>query len=199
MKKVCFILLFPFIIQFIMACGKCEATHLGTYTHHSLQIKNIRFNADNSNMDSIPALEYGFIMDIELKKLANNFSFPDALLHQKAFAWQFEDCITDDLNAADTIKALKIYSTASFNNDFPAGKDLSELFMIGEETVQEYIAKDPNRLIIMKSNAGQDNYLTAIFRLSQKTETEGWHTFNVEIICSDNRILTAQTSVYLTH
>ncbi|MBO9614222.1 MAG: DUF5034 domain-containing protein [Dyadobacter sp.] len=190
-KKVTFIFLVAFCIQLIVACCNCPEPTIYQYKFEYVAA----FNVDNSKANPIisespiPRKAYGIKLQIGLRQLAMRNHNKFSLLNQVcAF-----DCFCGPdttITPRDTITALKITTVANFNDQYPAGSDVSGLFKLLRSDT--YIAIDS---VIAKPDiyfTRTDTKFLELYLLTPPDRAEKY-SFKIDMVLSNGTQISAST------
>lgn len=195
-RAIC-ILTVILVLDVLAACN-CPDPQLFKYTNSSLLVEHL----DNRGQSPVAitggsALKaaYGIRMTIHCETTVFN-TVPVGLLLNRSYATSWECPEPIQYHAKDSIVALRIISLGDFDNDHPAGSDISSAFKLFREqgfvSITDYLEEKPT-VFYMEEN--KNIVLDAL--LISPPVNDGDYSFRVEIETSDGRQLIQDTSEIL--
>lgn len=192
-KKILFILLFPFMAEFaISCCSKCEyPLESGLYTYESLLVAALDNSSEHlqlSTSNKITKQAYGIRLYISRNQLVHQKMLSNGLFTQSAFALSCQPCMKTNLNPKDSIVAIQVISINEFNGSHLASSDVTEYFKFLEQNNYSTI---PQYLNQMQQHVDDlfNLDLVADLMLTVGPAIAGQYGFEVILTLSDGRTL----------
>lgn len=205
-SKVLIIFLSVFIIRLVVSCCDCGETTYTKYTHFNLSVKNI----DNSGEDIVVSTDslivktaYGIQLDI-LRKPIEQESGMSAIAFTSANAVCCECGPEFESTPLDSITDVKVFTINDFNEDYPAGTDISACFNVytykSFSSISTYIKNISYVLFYDGYDESYEHTDTYFFRLKinlllmdTSATSQHPHKFKVQVFLSDGRIFEQET------
>lgn len=120
----------PFLLEILVACCECPEPEYRLFSNEAMLVTTI----DNSlqeprvvTTDSIPVAAFGLLVHVERSLVACGGR--RQFLLNGAYAMS---CLCEDIIAGprDTVSSIGIHTINELSDDYPAGSDVSHLFMI---------------------------------------------------------------------
>lgn len=189
-EKVIIIIVSAFLVRIFISCCDCTVPTEYQYSFDYISV----YNLDNSGKEPIisptnhvPEHAYGILIDFALHKLSISKSRIESFQDASAF-----DCFCDAdsiYSPKDTITSITITTNSYFNSQYPAESDISNMFkIVGSNSyisILDYLRKPEQVYFHYEPHNEKLNLF-----LLQAPEIAGEFRFNVEVLLSDNRILT---------
>lgn len=197
MKKIMLIAMLPLIVEIIVACCDCLEPAIYDYTNCSLTISNL----DNSgaepivtNLNTILKNAYGIRVSIVREENTCEASRLNSIFIQSSYAF---DCLCPpelEYLALDSITSLKIFTLNEFDESHTTDSEISDYFRVFSRDnfslIDHYINNIGTTLYDF------DNPTLEFDLLLMTPPTHGpEHKFQVTILLSDGRELSAQTEI----
>jgi len=193
-EKVIIVIVSAFLVRTAISCCDCIVPTKYQYSFDYISV----YNLDNSGKDPIispnnhvPKQAYGILIDFALHKLSISKSQIKGFQDASAF-----DCFCEDsiYSPKDTITSISITTNSYFNSQHPAESDISNMFkIVGRDSyisILDYL-KMPEQVYFHYEPHNEKLNLFLI----QAPEIAGDFRFNVEVLLSDNRMLTMTTGL----
>src|SRR5687768_8173772 len=124
-KKIIFILLFPFMAELIVSCCNCVEPVLKNYTNKSISVSNLDNSGTNplvSTSASIIKAAYGIRIQL-LREITACTNKPNSIFFQSAYANRCDCPLPNQFVPKDSIATIKIFTLSDFDNSHPANSD----------------------------------------------------------------------------
>jgi len=199
-RKIIFILLIPFVIEFIISFSSCKCqcnTYYQNYAIDSLlnvnNINNAGMYANITQSDSIPKNAYGISVSMKTRTTAYNEKKSAPTFFTPAYAMGCH-CDTYIYSAKDSIAVLKIFTLNDFDSNHKAGAEVSDYFKVYNsqdysfKTIADYMQKPPKQI------TGGYMWELDLTLLLMTAPTNVTNQFKVQIKLADGRFFEAETS-----
>lgn len=195
MKKVIFLLLLPLMAEVVVSCCNCIEPVIQHYTNKTISLSHL----DNSGQEAIVSASntvlksaYGIRLQLIREKLACLQQRPSLFL-PSAYAMGCHCPPPQQYLAKDSIASITLFTLADFDNDHPAGADLSGYFKVYKPysytPIEDFVKNAPGTLFDERElSTTIDLFLMAVPAVG------GDHRFKVQVRLSDGRILEQETS-----
>ncbi len=203
-RKVLFLLILPFVAEFIIACCNCNLdTQYGYFSNCNINISELDNSGEKAvvtTSNTIPKEAFGIRISIDRVDNTCYFNSTPSFLYS-AFATSC-DCPPEfEYLAKDSIVDIEIITTNSYNTivngvstSHNAGSDISKFFYAYSNYEYIEISK-----YIKNMNYGIKNNIieqyTFDLLLMSPPEVTSQHQFIVNIELSDGRVLSEQTNL----
>jgi len=189
-RKVAFLIITVFTVRILISCCDCPLTTEYQYSFDYISVYNLDNSGNEliiSQTNIIPKKAYGILIDFSLLKVGLNNIQLEGFPVANAF-----DCFCPaetQYTPKDTIVSITITTNNDFDNQHPAESNISDLFkLLGSDryiTIQEFLRMSEKIYEYTKP----ENEKIDLFLL-QPPEVAGEYSFKVEVLLSDNRLLT---------
>lgn len=196
LKKSIVVLALLLMVDLLIACcGGCPEPIIGNYSNCSTTIENLQITQKSSTVTeskSLSKYHYGIRVTIQRSEdvcMKRN----NSLFTQSAYAC---DCDFDKYFPRDSIVAVVVKTENDFDEEHPAGSDISDLFEVDERYyigISDYIETIE---LIEYDNVGTFEF-DLVMRNPPTIGTK--HQFEVIIEFSDGRVQNAYTGVLELH
>lgn len=195
-RKVIFVLLFPFMAQIALSCCRCDDPDFqGYYSNTSLSVAHIN-NAGAEPLvtiaDSVAKAAYGIELALVRERVAKNKSIR-SLFASEAYA---TSCYCDAegiLFPRDSISTIRIITLFPFDNNHPANTDITSYFSVFKDrafsTINDYLIESGATLY---TEAGLELRLNLLLMTPPVMGMQ--HRFKIQVVLSDGRMLEQETS-----
>lgn len=197
-KKIIFLLFFPFIAHVVISCCDCVEPLIYQFTHKTITINNLD-NAGSepvvSTATSVIKTAYGIRIQVNREKTACTEPVR-SLFIQSAYATKCGCPPEKQLMPKDSITAIKVVTLNDFDNSHLANTEISDYFKVYTPysfvTIGKYL-QDSKNVLYDESELGIKIDLLLMIVPTMNTQ----HKFKVQITLSDGRIFEPETSIEL--
>ncbi len=193
-RKILFILLFPFMAEFIVSCCNCGETFFKHYTNKSIWVNNL----DNSGKlpvqmpaDSIVKTAFGIRLQFTREETAF-FKIPASLFIQNACATSCKCPPSVRYSPKEQVTAIKIFTLNEFDGNHPANSDISIYFKVYKQNSFTFIKEFLNNLNLVFDNEIESEIDLDLLLMTPPTINK-LHKFKVQVTFSDGRVLEEET------
>jgi hypothetical protein len=194
MKKVTFLLLFPFIAQVVISCCNCMETTTYYYSNKALSVSNLDGSGHQaviSQSDTILKKAYGIRVDLVREQVACSPKWQSPFVNS-AYAFSCGCPPAQEYLARDSITTIRIFTNFAFDSNHPTGSDISVYFKILQAytfyTIVDYIRLTP---VILHDQ--RELSVTRDFLLMVPPTLGSDHSFKIQYTLSDGRVLERET------
>ena len=195
MKKVAFLLLFPFIAQVVISCCNCMETTTYYYSNRALSVSNLDGSGHQavlSQSATILKKAYGIRVDLVREQVACSPRWQSPFINS-AYAFSCKCPPAQEYLARDSITSIRIITNFAFDSNHPAGSDVSAYFKIFKAytfyTIGDYLRYTPVTL-----HDQRELSVSIDFLLMEPPTLGSDHHFKVQYMLSDGRVLERETS-----
>jgi Domain of unknown function (DUF5034) len=190
LKKIIIILIFPFLIELLMACCDCVEPVIQHYSYKTFTINNL----DNSGKEPVLSTNlqiikaaYGMEIKFQRDRLACAKK-TKPFIFQSAYAFKCVCPPENQILPKDSITSIKIITYKDFDNNHLANSEITEYFKVYRyssfTTIQQYFST----LNLIIYNENQLEFKTNIL-LTTPPSINSKHKFRIQINLSDGRKL----------
>lgn len=201
-KKLVFLLLFPFLADIMISCCVCQSDDVDTYDYHFSNCDISLTNIDNGgpspvelNSDSIPYQTFGIRLVMKRQK-------PNVCEHKTPFSFSTQAMATTRCNCGENhrsyptnrVDSVFLYTVYEFNGYYPKGSDVLNNFKASNGYNHLAITKDFylfNERTLEKNTLDQ----TIDMLLFDKPYLNTDQQFIIKMHMEDGSILTDTTDV----
>ena len=196
--KIITFLLLPLMLDMLVACCDCDDPEKHIYTIDNLSIRSIDNRGSQPveiDAGTVPKNAYGIKVRLPLRMVAYNRPAIRPLFSTAAYATSCGCPPSLVYSPTDSIVSFKVVTLNNFDNQHPAGADVTSLFQVFKasnrsyQSIANYLASDAP---VYNHKLDENVELTLLL---MQAPAEGQHQFHIEIKLSDNRLLSGSTSI----